>query len=606
MAEKTIYIERCQMNLLCRSVVTFFVIFTSTVSWAATARIYHIGNSLTDQVRYGYFQQAAQAKGNTHTYGRHMLPGAPCNFLWEQARDGGFSEEPFGLWPNALTNYEWDFVTLQPFSQGRQPELQAVNDFYNYALKKSPNMTLCIHMAWPGTNDPKFYDAAWEDPSENGVMTRNYFEYIIDAVQAAHPLQNKVRAIPMGEVMLELNKKIKASQMPGITNISQIYNDEIHLGEIGSYIVMATHYAVIYQDDPVGLQTTGYNLTAAQALVVQATVRDVVLRYTRTQVKSLGPYPVAGVTVMPITCELNTGRTALAVATFKPVNATLRGITWSSSATGVATVSSSGLITAVGAGSCAVVATTSDGGFKDTCLVAVLASGTPVDGVTISADSASVLKGATVALTATVLPSGATNKTVAWTSLDPSVATVSQGGAVSGIAKGRTWIVAQSVNGVKSDTIALRVRIPNNPPIAVISANTVSSVAPVTIRFSARGSSDPDAATGDFILGYDWDYGDGSLVEYWVSPAHTFTRPGTYNVRLRVLDDNDTRSSWDTIVVTVRKPDSTLYCYEPFDYAVDRQLQGNHGGQGFSAQWEVQNQDTILPGFSIKSSSAMT
>lgn len=572
---------------------------------AATARIYHIGNSLTDQVRYDQFKAAAIARGHNHIYGRHMMPGAPLNWMWEQAREGGFNVEPYGLYPNALSNYDWDFLVLQPFVQSYDAELQAVNDFYNYALKRNPNITICIHMAWPGTNDPKFYDAAWEDTASHLSQTRSYFERIIDAAQAAHPLQNPIRAVPMGEVMLELNHRILAGQVPGLTSINQLYTDNIHLNDIGSYLVMATHYAVIYQDDPAGLQTNGFSITTDQATAIQRAIRDVVLRYQRTRVTSLGPYPVTGIEVTPPACELNTGRAATLAAVLRPANATNRSISWSSTNTSCATVDGSGRVSASAAGTALIIAQSTDGGFRDTCAVTVLSAGTPVDGVVLSPDTLRVLRGTTGSFSATVQPSSASNQTLLWLSLDPSVATVSSSGVVTAVAKGQTAVVAVAVNGLKADTAIVRVTVPNRAPVAAINANSVSAVAPVTIRFSARGSYDPDSATGDFILGYDWDYGDGSLVEYWASPQHTFANPGTYHVRLRVLDDNDTRSGWDTAIVTVRAPDASLFAYEPFEYA-DGALQRCHGGQGFSQQWEVQNQDTIQPGFCVKNSALAT
>ena len=67
-----------------------------------------------------------------------------------------------------------------------------------------------------------------------------------------------------------------------------------------------------------------------------------------------------------------------------------------------------------------------------------------VTGIQISAESASVLKGGTVELTASVLPWTAVDRTVTWTSDDESVATVDANGVVTAVSAGTAVITATS------------------------------------------------------------------------------------------------------------------------------------------------------------------
>ncbi|MCS4434331.1 Ig-like domain-containing protein, partial [Aquiflexum gelatinilyticum] len=70
-----------------------------------------------------------------------------------------------------------------------------------------------------------------------------------------------------------------------------------------------------------------------------------------------------------------------------------------------------------------------------------------VTGISVSPTTASILVGNTQQLTATILPSNATNKSVIWTSSDPLVATVNSNGLVSGVAVGTATITVLSVDG---------------------------------------------------------------------------------------------------------------------------------------------------------------
>src|SRR6188508_1810548 len=79
-------------------------------------RVYHIGTSVTDAIHYKSLQQMARATGDTYVYGRHMIPGAPLQFIWDKP-ETGFKENPYGYYPTALKDYEWDVITLQPFDR---------------------------------------------------------------------------------------------------------------------------------------------------------------------------------------------------------------------------------------------------------------------------------------------------------------------------------------------------------------------------------------------------------------------------------------------------------------------------------------------------------
>lgn len=80
---------------------------------------------------------------------------------------------------------------------------------------------------------------------------------------------------------------------------------------------------------------------------------------------------VTGVSVSPTSASLVVGATQQLAATVAPSNATNKNVTWSTSNANVATVSSSGLVTAVAAGSATITATTQDGGKTATSAITV-------------------------------------------------------------------------------------------------------------------------------------------------------------------------------------------------------------------------------------------
>jgi hypothetical protein len=76
---------------------------------------------------------------------------------------------------------------------------------------------------------------------------------------------------------------------------------------------------------------------------------------------------VSGVSLNKNELSLNKGDTETLVATVLPSDASNKNVTWSSSNDSVATVSSNGLVTAVGVGNATVTVTTDDGRFTAQC-----------------------------------------------------------------------------------------------------------------------------------------------------------------------------------------------------------------------------------------------
>jgi hypothetical protein len=122
---------------------------------------------------------------------------------------------------------------------------------------------------------------------------------------------------------------------------------------------------------------------------------------------------------------------------------TRRTVSWMTSNNAVATVSASGVVTGVAAGSATITAT-SDG---QSGTAAMTVTNVPVARVTVTPLIASLLMGATVQLTATptdALGNPLSGRVVTWASNAPGVAAVSGTGLVTGLGIGGVTITATS------------------------------------------------------------------------------------------------------------------------------------------------------------------
>ncbi|MDR2962142.1 MAG: Ig-like domain-containing protein [Bacteroidales bacterium] len=184
--------------------------------------------------------------------------------------------------------------------------------------------------------------------------------------------------------------------------------------------------------------------------------------------------PVTDVTLSASTLSLEVGSTSILSAAVVPSNATDKALTWSSNNTGVATVSSTGKVTAIAAGGATI--TVKAGNISKTCWVTV--SNIPVSEVMLSATTHSLEVGKTATLTAAVLPNNATNKTVTWSSSNTKIATVSSSGEVTAIAGGTATITAKAGNKTATCTVSVIVPITGLTllPAVSVGLNTSSSL----------------------------------------------------------------------------------------------------------------------------------
>ena len=165
---------------------------------------------------------------------------------------------------------------------------------------------------------------------------------------------------------------------------------------------------------------------------------------------------VTGVSLNKADLSLYIGDTFTLAATVTPANATDKTVTWTSSKPGVATVSD-GVVTAVAEGSATITAKA--GGKSAKCEVTVQRKVVDVTGVSLNKTDLVLAPGGTFQLVATVTPADATDKTVTWTSKNPSVVTV-ENGLVKAVSPGDA--VIEAVAGSCNAHCTVRVQLPGS------------------------------------------------------------------------------------------------------------------------------------------------
>ncbi len=189
--------------------------------------------------------------------------------------------------------------------------------------------------------------------------------------------------------------------------------------------------------------------------------------------------PQVTVTVEPTSFSLSTASSRQLTAVVNAPAGVSSGVTWSTSASSVATVSATGLVTAVAPGS-AVIKATSDANPAAAANATVTVTTPTVHSITLSPSSATIYIGSTRTLVATVDADAGADNSVTWSSSAPAVATVSATGEVTAVAAGVAMITAKSVL----------------VPAVTATAAITAAVPPAATSFSSRRIGSGTSASG--------------------------------------------------------------------------------------------------------------
>lgn len=242
---------------------------------------------------------------------------------------------------------------------------------------------------------------------------------------------------------------------------------------------------------------------------------------------NVAPRPVSAVIVSPGQVTLFATQTVqLSALVTDDRGQVLPGkpVAFSSSDNQVATVSSSGVVTGISAGSATITATSE--GATGTALVTIAPD--PVAVVEVTPSAADINIGQIVQLTATprnIAGTPLNGRTVVWSSASPSLATVSSSGVVTGVAAGNAVIIA-SVDG-KQGSAVITVR-----QVAVASVSVSPSTTAIAAGQTVTLTATTLDASGNTLTGriVGWSSSDNAIATVSSNGEVTGVSPGSATI----------------------------------------------------------------------------
>ncbi len=274
-------------------------------------------------------------------------------------------------------------------------------------------------------------------------------------------------------------------------------------------------------------------------------------------------------------------------------------VTWSAAPASVATISSSGLLTTVGAGNVAVQAcSTVVSAVCGVATITVLTNVSTVTGVTVTPPAATITKPATgsttLQLSAAVAGANAPSQTVTW-----SVATPGLGATVSVSTTGLVTVTSAAAGGTVNisacstvagfETVcgfsALTISIPVPTTISIQSITTGATFIPVNInnvvgQIEFSLNMDPGANT---VAGVD------VLIDGVVAASQNFSALQWETARAKALADKDAGNAEAKVVIILSVNTAEYDCIKVGSTACTGATTYKNGARQISAQARIQN-----------------
>lgn len=193
--------------------------------------------------------------------------------------------------------------------------------------------------------------------------------------------------------------------------------------------------------------------------------------------------------------------------TLTPKNASKKDLTYKSSNTKVAKVTSKGVVTGVAPGSAVItIRSKNNSKVKATINVSV---GHIIKSVSISKTQLNLKKGSTATLTASVSPTGTKYNSVKWSSSNTGVATVNQNGLVTAVGNGKAYITATSTEnpGAKASCAVTVGDSESTVDVTGISISPSGTTVSKGNSASLSASLSPQGASGTV----SWSIADSSI-----------------------------------------------------------------------------------------------
>ncbi|MGB5865185.1 MAG: hypothetical protein WBG95_12905 [Sulfitobacter sp.] len=272
-----------------------------------------VGHSLFGADGPDMLDAALSATSDNVQVQAQIINGAPLKYNWEHSDEAEGIDARRVLPRGGTTDLiVTEAIPLANHLQWSETDVYA-QAFAGLALSGNADARVFVQETWhslkSGTGVQIEYDDGAAIPwRERLAQDLPAWEGMVTLLRAGQPdADDRVRLIPAGQALARLDDAIAAGDVPGLSRISEIFEDDIHLNLHGHYFVSMVQYAVLTGASPEGLPhrikdrygADINDIDAEMARAMQRVAREAVEGYTVSALISAGPIKQAQASTAP-------------------------------------------------------------------------------------------------------------------------------------------------------------------------------------------------------------------------------------------------------------------------------------------------------------------
>lgn len=222
----------------------------------------YIGHSLESDIP----DMVAAISGGRLKFKEQNIPGASLRWQWEEAERRKLQAEPVfqGIYDTILTAETDVLVLIDSVPRGNEESLREsveyTGKFVKFARSKNPDVQVFFYEPWHHITSGTPQNSEYDKGNPNRVLRwrprlkadHELWKRVVADVNAQNPGRKPVRLIPSGRALAALSEAIQVAKIPGLDEDRDLFDDDIHLQPIGKYFIACVHYAVLFDESPVG------------------------------------------------------------------------------------------------------------------------------------------------------------------------------------------------------------------------------------------------------------------------------------------------------------------------------------------------------------------
>ncbi len=206
-----------------------------------------VGHSLFGETGPRMLKQLLQAGGHGAQVSAQIINGAPLRYNWDNGEEAKGDNAREVLAQGAVNAVI--LTEAIPLSDQIKWNDSAgfAGKFHALAVEGNPQAQVFMQETWPQGAPGAEWRAAIAGQAGD-------WQGIVEDVNAARPEGSpKMRLLPAGQAMLTLHAAIEAGQMTGLDGLAPLFDDDIHLSDLGHYYVALVQYGFLTGQSPEGL-----------------------------------------------------------------------------------------------------------------------------------------------------------------------------------------------------------------------------------------------------------------------------------------------------------------------------------------------------------------